>query len=465
MMKRLLIILLLLALPAYGANWIIGGGVTSTIDGPDLIPYVESSTGGGLKAISKDDFATAIGGVGPQGPQGEPGPPGADGAPGDPASNIITSVNAQTGDVVLDAADVGALPSTTTTVAALLQYGYVFSFRSDSPACDTGHVDYTTVNAWLAARGINDSNIICHNGFVPLAPGATVTISGVSGTGAIGTMEIATGGLVGLSGISGTGEIGTIDATLSSSNATAGLSGLSGTGEIGALDIMAGSGVGLSGVEGTGTLASIGVVVQTNGTVTLSGVAGTGALGTVSPQVATTQAFTEPFTANIGSFSVLAGTPTWTSGRMAMNLDGEGIYKVNGLVRGFSVAFDVQLTAVSGIDTYNVLFLDVISGGDSYSLSFGESIDGEAVYGTSVDFYKNGELLDSVASTANYWQTERAITVRFETGGNIVVKQGGTTLATFTDAAYSTFTELRFKNGQDGNSWIAYVDDVAVAAL
>lgn len=43
--------------------------------------------------------------VGPQGPQG---------IPGDPASNIVTSVNTQIGDVVLDANDVGAVYLTTT---------------------------------------------------------------------------------------------------------------------------------------------------------------------------------------------------------------------------------------------------------------------------------------------------------------------------------------------------------------
>lgn len=43
-----------------------------------------------------------------RGPAGPTGPQGPQGIPGDPASNIVTSVNTQIGDVVLDADDVGA---------------------------------------------------------------------------------------------------------------------------------------------------------------------------------------------------------------------------------------------------------------------------------------------------------------------------------------------------------------------
>jgi hypothetical protein len=57
--------------------------------------------------------------VGRRGPQGEIGPQGPQGIPGDPASNIVTSVNTQIGDVVLDAGDVGADPAgTAATIGA-----------------------------------------------------------------------------------------------------------------------------------------------------------------------------------------------------------------------------------------------------------------------------------------------------------------------------------------------------------
>ncbi|MFE0877324.1 right-handed parallel beta-helix repeat-containing protein [Streptomyces smyrnaeus] len=51
--------------------------------------------------------------VGPAGPQGEPGPAGPQGPKGDPGDGSVNSVNGDLGpDVVLDAADVGAVPDT-----------------------------------------------------------------------------------------------------------------------------------------------------------------------------------------------------------------------------------------------------------------------------------------------------------------------------------------------------------------
>lgn len=60
-----------------------------------------------LKKVQRNITLTQ---VGRRGIQGETGPQG---PPGDPASNIVTSVNTQIGDVVLDANDVGADPAGT----------------------------------------------------------------------------------------------------------------------------------------------------------------------------------------------------------------------------------------------------------------------------------------------------------------------------------------------------------------
>lgn len=57
--------------------------------------------------------STVPGPVGPPGPQGEPGPQGPQGPKGDPGNGSVNSVNGDLGpDVVLDAADVGAVPDT-----------------------------------------------------------------------------------------------------------------------------------------------------------------------------------------------------------------------------------------------------------------------------------------------------------------------------------------------------------------
>lgn len=64
--------------------------------------------------VKKINRITQVVRVGRRGLKGEPGPQGPQGIQGpqgDPASNIVTSVNTQIGDVVLDASDVGADPT------------------------------------------------------------------------------------------------------------------------------------------------------------------------------------------------------------------------------------------------------------------------------------------------------------------------------------------------------------------
>lgn len=213
----------------------------------------------------------------------------------------VDSVNGQTGVVVLDAADVGAVASGTlaavattgvysdltgkpaVTVADLLSYGYVFSFRSDSPACDTNHANYASTNAWLATVGINDDNIQCISGFDPIAPSSTVVISGVGSTGAVGTIGVVgTGqGSVALVGVSSTGAIGALDVTASvAGDAIAVLSGVSANGALGTVSIAVtqDGAVSFTGVGATGAIAAVSVVAE-NGSVSVSDTFdGTGAL-------------------------------------------------------------------------------------------------------------------------------------------------------------------------------------------
>lgn len=101
-------------------SFLVPGG--SIQDLADIAP-VPSSSGtpivtGPAGAPGPPGPAGVDGDPGPVGPPGVAGPAGPAGATGpqgpagDPASNIITSVNTKTGAVVLDAADVGAVPAT-----------------------------------------------------------------------------------------------------------------------------------------------------------------------------------------------------------------------------------------------------------------------------------------------------------------------------------------------------------------
>jgi hypothetical protein len=152
---------------------------------------------------------------------------------------------------------------------AFIVKGGIVNFRSDSAVCDDAHPNHATELAAVAAWGLGTTNIKCDS-FPPLDPSSpTITIAGVSGTGAVGTLTV-----------SGT------------ANVTAALTGVSGTGAVGTLGVSASAGgdavAGLTGVSGTGGVGTLGITIQQDGTVTLSGVQGTGAVGTLTVTAAGT---------------------------------------------------------------------------------------------------------------------------------------------------------------------------------
>lgn len=152
--------------------------------------------------------------------------------------------------------------------------------------------------------------------------GVSVGLTGVSGSGSIGTFSIdhvqalagvsgtgAAGTLVGslaasLSGVAGTGGIGSLSSGVAAvhgvsvsysrrgsisaetwtnqepGTSSAALTGVSGTGSQGAFGVV--RTVALTGVSGTGAIGTLTASVATNVTVGLTGVSGTGAIGTVS---------------------------------------------------------------------------------------------------------------------------------------------------------------------------------------
>lgn len=135
--------------------------------------------------------------------------------------------------------------------------------------------------------------------FIPGAPSANVSVAltGVSGTGAVGTLvdsisyaltgNAATGSLgnVGdaisyaLTGNQATGAVGTLGRAI-----TYGLTGVAGSGAVGSVSSGTGGSAALTGVSGTG---SVGTVVSSV-SYALTGVAGTGSVGSVSRSQALT---------------------------------------------------------------------------------------------------------------------------------------------------------------------------------
>lgn len=111
-----------------------------------------------------------------------------------------------------------------------------------------------------------------------VAPSVTIALTGVAGTGVVGTLTPATGVVVALTGVSGTGVVGSLAASVSVP-----LTGNAGTGAIGTLTPVSGVIVALTGVSGTGVVGSLAPAVS----IALTGVSADGAVGTLTVDGAT----------------------------------------------------------------------------------------------------------------------------------------------------------------------------------
>jgi hypothetical protein len=100
-------------------------------------------------------------------------------------------------------------------------------------------------------------------------------VTGVDGTGAIGTVIISDNEDVVVTGLAGTGAIGT---ETIENDANVVVTGVDGTGAIGTETIEADATVVVTGVAGTGAIGT--VIVSDNEDVVVTGLAGTGAIGT-----------------------------------------------------------------------------------------------------------------------------------------------------------------------------------------
>ena len=103
-----------------------------------------------------------------------------------------------------------------------------------------------------------------------------INVTGVVGTGAVGSVAVSTDHAIAVTGVAGTGAVGSVTAT-GGANVT--VTGVAGTGAVGSVTVSTGVSVSATGVAGTG---AVGSVTATGGaTVTATGVAGTGSVASV----------------------------------------------------------------------------------------------------------------------------------------------------------------------------------------
>ena len=107
-----------------------------------------------------------------------------------------------------------------------------------------------------------------------------INVTGVVGTGAVGSVAVSTDHAIAVTGVAGTGAVGSVTAT-GGANVT--VTGVAGTGAVGSVTVSTGVSVSATGVAGTG---AVGSVTATGGaTVTVTGVAGTGSVGDVTTKL------------------------------------------------------------------------------------------------------------------------------------------------------------------------------------
>jgi hypothetical protein len=160
----------------------------------------------------------------------------------------------------------------------------------------------TSGNSWLnhfrldAAAGGTDATVNLTGvsatgalGTISLQISPNITLSGVSATGSIGSVSVTTGGnaSVNVTGVAGSGAVGSVSVGLSP-NVT--LSGVAGTGAIGTLTASGATLVSITGVSATGAVNTVSLTVSSNFTIT--GVSGTGFVGEVSVTGATASIWT-----------------------------------------------------------------------------------------------------------------------------------------------------------------------------
>lgn len=209
---------------------------------------------------------------------------------------------------------------------------------------------------WVAAAGGGD---------------ATATITGVSGSGQIGTLSTSGNASVSLPGASGAGSVGNVVASVSAATAITGVNGagqvgnttqtcaanvavstVAGTGQVGTVSA---SGIGapdgnvaITGIAGTGQVGTL--AASGNGAVSITGIAATGSVGSVTPSVTVTTTITGA----IGTGSV--GTTTQTGAANATVSSAVGIGLVGTVsATGTSQDGNAVISGISGIGSVGIV--------------------------------------------------------------------------------------------------------------
>jgi len=251
---------------------------------------------GGVLIEGPQGPAGPQGPTGPQGPQGvqgiqgATGPTGPEGPQGPAGASGTTDYNALNNLPTLGAAAALGVGTTAGTVAAgndsrftsvppITTHSAVF--LASPTGCGAGwQTTMASEVSQYTSRGINASYIFCYDASLIEAGSATASLTGVNGTGAVGTLTMAAGGTLSLTGVYGAGAVGDLVASASGAGDIL-LTGVSADGAVGALTVAGDGAVTLAGAAATGDIGTLTASDATDGTVPLAGISGAGAVGTL----------------------------------------------------------------------------------------------------------------------------------------------------------------------------------------
>ncbi len=131
------------------------------------------------------------------------------------------------------------------------------------------------VDAGATAAVSEETGLVGAVGSVLVDAGSTAAVTGVEATGEVDSVTVAIVSIISPDGVEGTGELGDVTVTGNQSGLT--LTGVAGTMAVGSVSVDAGAGADVTGVFATGSVGS--VTVTGSATIIPTGVFATGQVG------------------------------------------------------------------------------------------------------------------------------------------------------------------------------------------
>ena len=299
-------------------------------------------------------------------------------------------------------------------------------------------------------------------GSVTVSADANVAVTGEAGTTGLGSVTVVADANVAVTGVSSTGQVGSVTVT---ADANAPVTGLQGTMGLGSVVVQADANVAVTGIAATVSEGSVTVTGDAN--VPASGLSATGGVGSVTVSadanfgvtgVSARAAFPAPITFS-GSGDAQISTAQSKFGGASLLLDGSGDYLESQETYNFSgdpFTIDMWVRPASG--TQDAVFFDSRDSTSNNALALRQATDNLLVVRA------NGTLFNvNGVFSANTWV-------------HIAVTRGdpfGNTYSVFVDGVKvdstlfgTTATAANIHIGSDfngSNNWAGYLDELRIS--